>query len=291
MKEKYYYIILFTAAIAIISSSLHAESIFLRDGSIVEGTITTENFETITVKQYNGKSRAVPRKEIIRTLFNDHYKTMFYFQLDGDEMVEGYIVEEDALSYRLRPDLYSPREKVILKTKINSYSKKRPVPKKPLIAVSARPAGVVPLFGFRDIALCGTGGIAGIDWLAIGGSAFRLGIHGGCWYLFPARQEFRRIVIAPITIHGGYEFTINKWLTLCPFLDAGGAYNSMVSRPSIIRKSARDSFEPLVMAGLDTMFFVSKAVAITIGAGYGIIIEKSNILHLVSFQVGVEGKF
>ncbi len=291
MRVKYYFILLFTAASTILSSSLHAESIFLKDGSIVEGTITTENHATITVKQYNGKNRAVPRKEILRTLFTNDYKNKFYFQLNGDKLAAGYIVDEDARSYRVRKYLYRPKETIILKSKVISFSKKRPVPKRPLIAVSVRPLCVVPLFGFRNIALAGTGAITGIDWLAVGGSAFRLGLRGGCWYLFPAHPEFRRIVIAPITIHTGYEFAIRKWLTLSPFLDAGGAYNSMVSRPSIIRKSAKDSFEPLVMAGLDTIFIVSKAVAITIGAGYGIIIEKNNALQLVFFQAGVEGKF
>lgn len=291
MKENYYYIILFTTAIIMLSSTLRAESIFLKDGSIMEGTITTENIKTITIKQLNGISRAIARQDILRTLFDDHYKTKIFFQLDGNKLAAGYIVDEDARSYRVRRRLYRPAERVILKTEVISYSKKRPVPKKPLIAVSVRPLFIVPLFDFRDIAHTGTGAIAGMDWLVIGGSAFRLGIHGGCWYLFPTRPEFRRIVIAPITIHGGYEIAIRKWLTLSPFLDAGAAYNSIVSRPSIIRKSARDSFKPLVMAGLNIILIVSKAVAITIDAGYGIIIEKNNFLQLAVFQTGVEGKF
>lgn len=285
------FIFFILALVLFFTPSLHAESVFLKDGSIVEGSITTENYQTVTVTENNGRARAVPRKDILRTLFTDDYKKKLYFQLDGGDEVEGYIVDEDATTYIVRRDLYSPKETIVLKKKVLSSSKKRPVPKRPQIAVSARPVFIVPLFSFRDIARYGTGGTAAIDWLGINGTGFRLGIRGGCWYLFPSRPEFSRIVIAPLTLRAGHEFTITKWLTLVPTLDAGVAYNSMISKPSIIRKTTKDDFEPLIMAGLDVLFFITKNVAITIGAEYGIIIEKNNALQLVSLQAGVEGRF
>lgn len=105
------------------SNSAFAESVFLKDGSIIEGDIVKETDKVTTVKTKEGKTVTIQRKEILRTLVGDSYKTKMYIMKSNKEVVPVYIVEEDNESYTCRIDLQSAEEFSIRKADVLFVSK------------------------------------------------------------------------------------------------------------------------------------------------------------------------
>ena len=120
---------IFTVALvmfATATSPLFAESVFLKDGSIVEGAITAETSTTLTVIMPNKLKTEIPRTEIIRVLQNGDYKKPATIRKkDGTEMTI-YIVEERNDAYIARTALTSPNEISIPKQDIQEFVGKRP---------------------------------------------------------------------------------------------------------------------------------------------------------------------
>jgi hypothetical protein len=101
----------------------HAESIFLKDGRIIEGDIIKETDKAMDVKLPDGKKMTIPRKDIIRTLVQDSYKTKMYIMKADKTVLPVYIVEEDNESYTCRIELQSAEEFHINKSEVLFISK------------------------------------------------------------------------------------------------------------------------------------------------------------------------
>jgi len=112
------------AAVLLLSSSLYAESVFLKDGSIVEGKIVKETDDKVIMKSI---ATDVNRSDIIRTVYHNNYKTKKYITKTDGTVFEVYIVDEDRTSYTCRTKLESKKEIKILKDDVESISKKRVV--------------------------------------------------------------------------------------------------------------------------------------------------------------------
>jgi len=104
----------------------HAESIFLKDGRIIEGDIIKETDKAMDVKLPDGKKMTIPRKDIIRTLVQDSYKTKMYIMKADKTVLPVYIVEEDNESYTCRIELESAEEFHINKSEVLFISKVPP---------------------------------------------------------------------------------------------------------------------------------------------------------------------
>jgi len=104
----------------------NAESIFLKDGRIIEGDIIKETDKAMDVKLPDGKKMTIPRKDIMRTLVQDSYKTKMYIMKADKTVLPVYIVEEDNESYTCRIDLQSPEEFHINKSEVLFVSKVPP---------------------------------------------------------------------------------------------------------------------------------------------------------------------
>ena len=102
--------IFFLMVLVISVKTARAESVFLQDGSIVEGKTIKVNDEVIEVAIAGGKSRSIQRKDILRTIFDEGYKTLRYMYLKDGREIEGYIVAEDTVSYTYRTKLDSKHE-------------------------------------------------------------------------------------------------------------------------------------------------------------------------------------
>lgn len=109
--------------ITLVVSPVFAESIFLKDGSIIEGDIVKETDKATTVKTKEGKNVVIPRKDILRTLMHEDYKTKMYIMKSDKSVLQVYIVEEDNENYRCRFELQSPDEFSIKKKDVISVSK------------------------------------------------------------------------------------------------------------------------------------------------------------------------
>ncbi|MEW6528043.1 MAG: hypothetical protein AB1444_15410 [Spirochaetota bacterium] len=112
--------------IELMVSLAFAESIFLKDGSIIEGDIVKETDKAMDVKLPDGKKMTIQRKDILRTLVSTSYKTKMYIMKNDKTVVPVYIVEEDNERYVCRKELQSAEEFVVLKEDVMFVSKVAP---------------------------------------------------------------------------------------------------------------------------------------------------------------------
>lgn len=107
------------------SGLLYAESVFLKDGSIVEGKIVKEDDLKITVQISSGEIREISRENILRTNYQVSYKEKKFIKKNDGTEIEGYFVDEDSISFTYREKLNLPDEIKIRKDEIRSISKER----------------------------------------------------------------------------------------------------------------------------------------------------------------------
>ncbi len=121
------YIALIVAVILIpLAPSLAlAESIFLNDGSIIEGELQSENEGAYTVALPNGIKAEIPKGSVLRVVRGEGYKKPVYiYKKDGAE-IYGHIVSEDGESYTVRKKLVAADELVIMKKDLREISAQR----------------------------------------------------------------------------------------------------------------------------------------------------------------------
>lgn len=102
-----------------------AESIFLKDGSIVEGRISHETDAMVRFEIAKGGTRDISRADIIRISNDSGFRSrQFLNKVDGSAL-EAYIVEQDSRYYTYRVNLHSPEELKILKTEVATVTKRK----------------------------------------------------------------------------------------------------------------------------------------------------------------------
>lgn len=117
-------VLLLTAIVLLITISLHAESVFIKNGQIYEGKIVKENDSAVVIVLKDRTEIKIPRSNIIRITLSSNYKKLQYLKkMDGDA-IEIYLVDEDAESYTYRTELESPDEYRILKDDVDGITKK-----------------------------------------------------------------------------------------------------------------------------------------------------------------------
>ena len=169
------------------------------------------------------------------------------------------------------------------------------------IGISLRPSFVMPILEYRKTARYGIGAMGEIDWLHVGGSGFTLGLQAGVWYMLPS-GDTKSLLVAPFTLHFGYEFNLAPWFRLVPVLDAGYSYNKLTYEyfdlfkvllfgPFQKQSKTRSAFNPIGLAGLRFLFLVTDHVGIGINGQYGMIFESSGQLHLVSLAADMTFRF
>lgn len=103
------------------------ESVFLKDGNILEGKITKENDKKITIVLAEEETREIERKDIIRTVYHSNYKDKRYLTKMDGTVLEVYIVDEDKTGYTYRLKLDSADEIRIAKDDVDGISKRKVV--------------------------------------------------------------------------------------------------------------------------------------------------------------------
>jgi len=118
------------AAVLIISmvsaSPLNAESVFLKDGSIVEGSIISDSAAFIKVKDKDNKIKQLPRNEILRVRYTKLKMGKIYIQKRDGEGIVAFIVDEDQDSYTFRKELLKPDEFTLNRGDILFMAEKNP---------------------------------------------------------------------------------------------------------------------------------------------------------------------
>jgi hypothetical protein len=104
--------------------SIYAESVFLKNGTIVEGKIISEINGEIAIQQIDNKTQTLKSSDVLRTIYSDEYKKMVNIIKLNGESIQGFIVAEDSSSYTVRIELNSAKEIQILKKEVNGILKK-----------------------------------------------------------------------------------------------------------------------------------------------------------------------
>ena len=108
---RYYFLIFLTAAILCLPfSSLHAEYIFIKDGSIIKGNIISDNTGAILFKTTDGKKQSIKRGDIMRILYTELTMGKILVQKKNGDNLTAFMVDEDRETYTFRNDLYKPQE-------------------------------------------------------------------------------------------------------------------------------------------------------------------------------------
>jgi hypothetical protein len=108
-----------------LNSLSFGESVFLKDGNILEGKISNENDKKITITFSADETREIERKDIIRTVYHNNYKDKRYLTKMDGTVLEVYIVDEDKTGYIYRLKLDSPDEVRIAKDDVDGISKRK----------------------------------------------------------------------------------------------------------------------------------------------------------------------
>jgi hypothetical protein len=92
------------------ANSLRAETVFLKDGSIVECEIISDAAGTITVKMKDKTRKTISRANIMRILYTEIYMGKIYVQMISGKNFVCYQVDEDRNTYTFRNNINNPEE-------------------------------------------------------------------------------------------------------------------------------------------------------------------------------------
>ncbi|HPA71331.1 MAG TPA: hypothetical protein PKY31_03625, partial [Spirochaetota bacterium] len=93
-----------------LAMEIRPEVIFLKDGSLVQGSVTQDAAEYITVRKEDNKTEKILRKDIMRILYTKLNMGKIYVQKRDGKGLTAFIVDEDQESYTFRKELHSPAE-------------------------------------------------------------------------------------------------------------------------------------------------------------------------------------
>ncbi len=77
----------------IVPASLRAKSVFINDGSIIEGLIENRGIESIILRRKNHLKVEIPNSIILRVISDESYKLKMSIKLKSGDAISGHIVE------------------------------------------------------------------------------------------------------------------------------------------------------------------------------------------------------
>jgi len=112
--------------IAVSDLPLKAEAVFLKDGSIIDGTIISDGASSVTIRTADKKTKQIPRSDIMRILYTELKMGKIYIQKRDGKGIVAYMVDEDRASYTFRKELYSPEEFTLKRSDVLFMAEKNP---------------------------------------------------------------------------------------------------------------------------------------------------------------------
>lgn len=119
-----YLIIIFS--LVFFTTTAHTEFIFLKDGSITEGTVIKDNGESFFLKDSSKNIKVISRKNIIRILYTEFSMEKIYIQKRNGEALTAYMVDEDRKTYTFRKVINNPEEFTLKRGEILFIADKNP---------------------------------------------------------------------------------------------------------------------------------------------------------------------
>lgn len=111
---------------ALINTPLYAEFVFLKDGTIIEGTITGDAADSITIYTKEKQTKKVYRSQIMRVLYTEFKMSRVYIQKRDGQGFAAYLVDEDRTTYTFRKELYKPEEFTVKREEVLFMAEKNP---------------------------------------------------------------------------------------------------------------------------------------------------------------------
>lgn len=120
---------IFLTALAILTAAmqLNAESVFLKDGSIIQGSIVSDTADTITMYTTEKKTVEIQRSRIMRILYTELYMGKIFVNLIDGSVIQVYMVDENRDTFTFRKDLYKPEEMVVKREDVLFTTRTNPV--------------------------------------------------------------------------------------------------------------------------------------------------------------------
>jgi hypothetical protein len=118
--------IFFLVPVLFCLSSLRAETMFLKDGQIVEGKLFSETKNELSVVDQNNKIVKIRRDNVIRVMYMKQVLAKKYIQMRSGKTMTAFIVDEDQESYTVRRELYKPAEEKIRRVDVLFMAEKNP---------------------------------------------------------------------------------------------------------------------------------------------------------------------
>lgn len=119
----------FIAAIVFLSFFsviVFAESVFLKDGKIIECKITQDKKDAIVIQGSTGEIREIQRIDILRVLYTELKMNKIYVQKRDGKGINAYLVAEDRESYIFRTKIKEPKEFTLKRKEVLFIVEKNP---------------------------------------------------------------------------------------------------------------------------------------------------------------------
>jgi hypothetical protein len=122
--------LMITTAIVLMAGAMEkilmAETVFLKNGEIIEGTASSFSNDSIQIRTEDKKVIKIKNSDILRTLYTKLKKNKVFIQKRDGKSVLGFVIDEDQDTYTYRKELYSPEEFKLKKADILFMAEKNP---------------------------------------------------------------------------------------------------------------------------------------------------------------------
>lgn len=112
--------------LAVFTTPIYGEFVFLNDGGIIEGKIVRDEPRSIIIIDNTNKKRTIPHNTIKRILYTKISMNKIYVQKRDGKGFAAYLVDEDRDNYTFRYDLYKPAEFTVDRKDVLFMSEKNP---------------------------------------------------------------------------------------------------------------------------------------------------------------------
>jgi|GEM_PF-3185016 len=121
----------------LLSGSTSADMVYLQTGEVLESVKIAGANPSVTTVSLNGQTRQINNKEILRTRYGQDLMEKVYIQTESDEVIEGFLIEQETDHVLIRRSKATIVEEKIPKSVINKMSGKKIVSYYPEIGIAA----------------------------------------------------------------------------------------------------------------------------------------------------------
>lgn len=271
-----------------IAASLQAEIIYLKDGQVLNGAIINEDAAAITVKT-RYETKRIARSAIKRILFGEREMEKQFILMKNGDLVEGYLVDQDAKKVIIRSKKTSTRERILYKSDISQMSREKIHPLFP--DITARAGFFYPFNsgGSKSTytAFYGVGSSINFPWIADTRVYFELGfIRSTSDDTAPPYNDLYLIMV-PVTASFTWRIPV-KFIDIIPKLGGGFSITSFNNGEGQTFTGA----DGLINAGAGVSYaIIDRKLSVSLWAEYFLFIEKSTLLHSMILSGSISYRF